>query len=374
MSGDKDFAPGKYYIKETKGQLGYKQDNNVYEITINENSFAELTVTNEAKKGTAVIEVQKELDGDDVKKYTFKFQLIDDEGTVIQTKTNDENGLVKFDVIEYTTSMGTYKNYTIKEIKENKVGVIYDEHEEFVTVTISDNGEDTLLCTPVYDGDGAIFENKLEKVDIDVTKTWDDNDNQANMRPSNIKVNLLKNGTKIDSKEITSQDNWTVKFEGLLKYSEDGQLINYTVTEDEIPNYTQTINGYNIKNTYTTINISGKKVWEGDKLENRPESINLILKADGKIVNNAEIEWQNKDTNIWNFIIKNLPQYNLDGTEINYEVTEGEVEQYTVSYPLNEKYTIVNKRITKTEIGKYEVDESTFVHGIQKIKYMKLKD
>ncbi|MGC3218371.1 Cna B-type domain-containing protein, partial [Pseudomonas aeruginosa] len=82
------------------------------------------------------------------------------------------------------------------------------------------------------------------------TKTWNDNDNQDGKRPDSIVVNLLANGKKVASQEVTAANNWAYQFTDLPQY-ENGQLITYTVSEDAVDSYSTSINGYNITNSYT---------------------------------------------------------------------------------------------------------------------------
>ena len=63
---------------------------------------------------------------------------------------------------------------------------------------------------------------KPETIDIEGTKTWDDNDNQDGKRPDKITVRLLANGTETATKTVTKLENWKYSFTDLPKYS-DGQ-------------------------------------------------------------------------------------------------------------------------------------------------------
>ena len=72
---------------------------------------------------------------------------------------------------------------------------------------------------------------KPETIDIEGTKTWDDNNNQDGKRPREITVRLLANGTETATKTVTKLENWKYSFTDLPKYS-DGQEIKYTITED----------------------------------------------------------------------------------------------------------------------------------------------
>ncbi|EGO2630094.1 Cna B-type domain-containing protein, partial [Enterococcus faecalis] len=101
-----------------------------------------------------------------------------------------------------------------------------------------------------------------ETTAIKGTKIWNDKDNQDGKRPDTITVNLLADGKAVDSKEVTSTDGWTYEFTNLPKY-QNGQLINYTVTENEVSDYSTTIDGTNITNSYTPgkTSVTVTKAW-----------------------------------------------------------------------------------------------------------------
>ena len=94
---------------------------------------------------------------------------------------------------------------------------------------------------------------------VEGTKTWVDRDNRDNTRPESITVNLLKNGTKVDSKVVTAANGWKYEFTNLDKYDENNNLITYTITEDKVDNYETTISGYNITNTNKIFDLSLRK-------------------------------------------------------------------------------------------------------------------
>ncbi|MFT8607959.1 collagen binding domain-containing protein, partial [Liquorilactobacillus ghanensis] len=83
-------------------------------------------------------------------------------------------------------------------------------------------------------------------------KTWNDQNNQDGIRPESIKVNLLANGTVIQTKTVTSANGWKYTFQDLPKY-QDGKVINYTISEEAVKGYTSLVDGYNLTNSYTPI-------------------------------------------------------------------------------------------------------------------------
>lgn len=84
------------------------------------------------------ITTSKILEGRDLQGGEFSFNLLDENGTVLQTKQNAADGTVTFDAIAYTEAMiGTHK-YTIKEVvPADQANIQYDEGQVDVTVTVT---------------------------------------------------------------------------------------------------------------------------------------------------------------------------------------------------------------------------------------------
>ena len=186
-----------------------------------------------------------------------------------------------------------------------------------------------------------------ETVDIKATKNWNDNDDQDGKRPSQITVNLLADGQKVDSKQISAANDgtWTANFTGLPKYK-NGKEIKYTITEDEVANYSTQIDGYNITNSYTpeTVDIKATKNWDDNDNQDgkRPSQITVNLLADGQKVDSKQISAANDGT--WTADFTGLPKYK-NGKEIKYTVTEETVAEYESTIT---DFNIVNKYIPKT--------------------------
>lgn len=70
---------------------------------------------------------------------------------------------------------------------------------------------------------------------VAVEKEWDDFN--SSRRPDAVTVNLLKNGTKTETKKITADMGWKYTFKNLDKYDAAGKEIKYTVTEEKVPGY-----------------------------------------------------------------------------------------------------------------------------------------
>lgn len=81
------------------------------------------------------------------------------------------------------------------------------------------------------------------KTSVNVTKAWNDKNNQDGNRPKNVTMKLLADGVETgQSLELNKENGWTASFEGLYEYKE-GQKINYTVKEEDVEGYVSQISG-----------------------------------------------------------------------------------------------------------------------------------
>ncbi|RGM74710.1 Cna B-type domain-containing protein [Streptococcus ilei] len=179
-------------------------------------------------------------------------------------------------------------------------------------------------------------------VDIPVTKIWVDNDNQDGLRPTKITVKLLANGGEVARKDITSETDWKETFTGLPKFK-DGKEIVYTLQEEEVNNYSPSIDqeSYTITNTHTPgkTTLSVTKQWDDqeDKDGLRPKSVKVQLYADGKKSGEViELSAENK----WTHTFADLDK-NVKGKAVTYTVEEVDVP--------------TGYQVTKTEDGQGNV-------------------
>ena len=108
------------------------------------------------------ITTSKILEGRDLLGGEFSFNLLDENGTVLQTKQNAADGTVTFDAIAYTEAMiGTHK-YTIKEVvPADQANIQYDEGQVDVTVTVTKDEASNAIQAVVAYGDKKTFINKV---------------------------------------------------------------------------------------------------------------------------------------------------------------------------------------------------------------------
>lgn len=113
---------------------------------------------------------------------------------------------------------------------------------------VSVTGYTSVITGNAADGFTITNSHTPETVAVEGTKTWNDSNNQDGKRPASITVNVLANGTIVDTKMVTAADGWNWSFTNLAK-NEAGKAINYTVTENIVAGYTATVSGYNITNS-----------------------------------------------------------------------------------------------------------------------------
>ena len=205
----------------------------------------------------------------------------------------------------------------------------YDEDKNEITYRVV---EETV---PEYDTEYEISDNGVEiynhhtpeKVSVEGSKTWNDEENQDGKRPSSITVRLFADGTEVTSKIVTANDNWSWSFTGLDKYNSGTEIV-YTISEGTVADYTTVVDGYNITNTHTPekISISGSKTWDDADNQDgkRPESITVRLFADGTEVTSKTVTANDN----WSWSFTGLDKYN-SGTEIVYTISEDTVADYT---------------------------------------------
>ncbi len=180
-------------------------------------------------------------------------------------------------------------------------------------------------------------------ITINGKKIWQDGDNQDGKRPESITVRLMNGDTEVASNEVTAADGWSWSFTDVPKYK-NGNEINYTIKEDAVAEYTSTINGYDITNTYVpeTIDISGQKTWNDNNNQDgkRPDSITVRLM-------NGDVEVASKEVTAadgWSWSFNDVPKYQ-NGSEINYTIKEDVVEEYTTEI---NGYDITNTYVPET--------------------------
>ena len=300
---DEEKAEIAYTIREDD-VTGYKADKT--EVADGE------TITNTHEPETTDIEVIKEWDdGDDADgmrptQVTVRL-LADDE--VIDEAT--------------VTAEGKWRHtFTGLPVYKNGDKIVYTVTEEPVAE-----------YETAVDGFTITNRHQPETTQIDIEKIWDDGDDHDGLRPESITVNLLADGEIVQTVTVKpdTDGNWAYRFTDLVK-SKKGVEIVYTVTEEPVPEYETTVDGYTITNKHEPemVEISVQKVWidENNGNKTRPNSITIHLLADGKEIETVKITPDDKGD--WSYRFAELPAYR-DGKRIVYTITEDSVKGYVTS-------------------------------------------
>lgn len=115
-----------------------------------------------AASGSWTPDATKVLAGSELANGQFTFKLLDGEGNVLQTASNDGDGKIAFQPIQYTAEdHGKDFKYSIVEVNDRQGNYVYDPHAAKVNVAVKDNGDGTMTVTPAYGtgDDGNVFTN-----------------------------------------------------------------------------------------------------------------------------------------------------------------------------------------------------------------------
>lgn len=146
--------------KDANGQLNadVKYDSKMDTLTFT-NTYTPPTPPTPSEKQ---ITTSKILEGRDLQGGEFSFNLLDANGTVLQTKQNAADGTVTFDPIAYTEdTIGTHQ-YTIKEVlPADQANIQYDEGQVDVTITVTKDEASNAIQAVVSYGAKKTFINKV---------------------------------------------------------------------------------------------------------------------------------------------------------------------------------------------------------------------
>lgn len=175
-------APGEYIytLRERNTKLGgVDYDTTEYQVVVTVTDNGDGTMSAEAKLAdegkdivfknqyeaaptSVMFGASKIYKGADLKDGQFTFVVKDADGNVVSEAKNNKDGMVTFDTIEFNEK-GTY-TFTISEKNDKQKNVTYDKAVYEVTVTVTDNGEGSLIAEVAYaDGKAPVFTNKYTK-------------------------------------------------------------------------------------------------------------------------------------------------------------------------------------------------------------------
>ena len=199
-----DNDDGKY--QNLLGVTGYFEE--FEEIEINKK------IVNKYSDEKVSVTVKKVWDDNDnqdgIRPESIKLTLSNGQEVTLSEENNWEvtiNDLPKYDkgnLITYTWKEELPEGYTlVSQNTENYITTITNKHE-------------------------------VELINLKVVKVWADDDNYSKLRPTEVTVTLIANGKDYKTIVLNEKDDWKGEFTDLPVY-DDGQKIEYTVREENIP-------------------------------------------------------------------------------------------------------------------------------------------
>ncbi|MBR6444092.1 MAG: Cna B-type domain-containing protein [Firmicutes bacterium] len=243
---------------------------------------------------------------------------------------------------EYTFTEGSLSGYKFTSAELTSGEGSFNTDGQTATGTI-DNYD-----AEVYE---VTYTNEYASVDFTVKKVWEDGNNQDGIRPGKLDLTLnAPEGLEVPDPKITkSGKTWTYKWSGLPKYDDQNQEIEYTVSEDNVPEgyectETTAKNGGTITNTHEVekTEVGVKKNWEGPV----GDEVTVTLYADGKKTDNVV---KLNEGNEWSGTFEDLPK-NKAGKAIKYSVEESGVAGVDA-----DKYTTTIDKTTIDDIDIYTI-------------------
>ena len=231
------------------------------------------------------------------------------------------------------------------------------------TVAVSDIPTEEDQYTVTTSGDAAsgfVFKasHVSTSVEIPVSVTWDDAENQDGARIEAVEAELYANGEATGNKvTLNAENNWTAKFAS-VDVKKDGTRIKYEVKGTEADGYDVSVAGdildekglvLTYKHIPAVVNVSARVLWNDANNQDgiRPTDTLVQLYADGTALGDKVVIESNKE---WTKTWSNLPKYKA-GKEIAYNMIAYAVSGYTV-------------KVTGNALEGYKAE---YTHNVQKM-------
>jgi hypothetical protein len=312
-----------------------------YTAAVTGSVSAGFTITNTHETETTSVSVTKSWVGPAGTSATFALYADGADTGQTLTITADDGWTGSFDGLDKYAN-GNEIAYTVSETAMGGV-----DSSDYST-TVSGDASDGYVVTNT----------NTETVDVSGTVAWDDSDDQDEVRPDSVTVNLLQDGEVVDTAlvEADTDGTWSFSFADLAKYDSDGNEYIYTVSEGAVTDYTTAVTGsvstgFTITNTHETetTSVSVSKTWDDndDQGGTRPDSVTVQLYADGAVYGDAV---ELSDDNGWAYTWTGLDAYS-DGEATTYTVEETDVPDgytSTVTGDAGSGFTITNTHEPET--------------------------
>lgn len=268
-----------------------------------------------------------------------------------QIKLQLKNGdiVVQEQVLDVTTENS--QSYTFTDLPE------YDENGNTIEYTIDElevNTDDLKFYTKVVNNETYTITNTFtvpeDKVNVDVTKKWEDSSNANNVRPTQITLQV-KNGDEVVQEktvDVTSDNEKVYTFENLAKYDANGQEIVYTADEKEVEGYIKTTDGTTVTNTIKLYKITTEVNGEGGTISGENE--------------NPYEEVTHGGTSVKDIIITPNEGYEISKITIN-DVEQTLPADSTVPYTMDKFENVTEDKHVIVEFKKREYKITTEVDG-----------
>lgn len=257
-----------------------------------------------------------------------------------------------------TVNAGSNWTKTWEDLPEKKAGKALT-----YTVEVSDIPTEEDQYTVTTSGDAAsgfVFKasHVSTSVEIPVSVTWDDAENQDGARIEAVEAELYANGEATGNKvTLNAENNWTAKFAS-VDVKKDGTRIKYEVKGTEADGYDVSVAGdildekglvLTYKHIPAVVNVSARVSWNDANNQDgiRPTDTLVQLYADGTALGDKAVIESNKE---WTKTWSNLPKYKA-GKEIAYNVSAYAVSGYTV-------------KVTGNVLEGYKAE---YTHNVQKM-------
>lgn len=257
-----------------------------------------------------------------------------------------------------TVNAGSNWTKTWEDLPEKKAGKALT-----YTVAVSDIPTEEDHYTVTTSGDAAsgfVFKasHVSTSVEIPVSVTWDDAENQDGARIGAVEAELYANGEATGNKvTLNAENNWTAKFAS-VDVKKDGTRIKYEVKGTEADGYDVSVAGdildekglvLTYKHIPAVVNVSARASWNDANNQDgiRPTDTLVQLYADGTALGDKVVIESNKE---WTKTWSNLPKYKA-GKEIAYNVIAYAVSGYTV-------------KVTGNALEGYKAE---YTHNVQKM-------
>ena len=275
-------------------------------------------------------------DRDGIRPTNVKIELYGTDGTRrTQYLTKDNHWSYSFENLPKYQNKGTIILYTIKE------EAVDGYTQKSVTTTAGFDLTNT---------------HEIQTADYEVKKVWIDDNDRDGARPTSITLTLTGSDGSKYTKLMTAADNWNaVTFERVPMFN-GGKYITYTLTENEVPSYINSIEvsedgkHFTVTNTHapdhTVINIT--EVWhdENDQDGIRPRKmIAIVVGSNG---NRHEVPLHSSGD--WHYTCDDLVKYWKNGQLVDYTVEAVTIDGYTseVKSLGNNVFEVHNTHIPET--------------------------